>query len=340
MKKIGVSLIIIGFILINSCKPKPLIFDTITGTAQGSTYNIVFENSIRTDPSGLKNKVDKIFRDFDRSVSVYDDSSIISRVNRNEDVVLDTFFLSVLKDSEEISVETDGAFDITVGPLVKAWGFGPDAHKNFNVSKLDSLMSLVGYRKISVKNNHLIKDNPGIRLDMNAIAQGYTADVLYRYFSDIGLRNFLIEIGGEVRVKGAKKGDGWKIGIDKPEDNNDIPGEKLQAVIKLKNKAIATSGNYRKFYIEDGIKYSHEIDPKTGYPAKNRLLSISVIADECGKADAYATACMVMGVEKSMEFLKSHPELEAYLIYSDEKGKYVTWASERLRDRLNENNLN
>ena len=321
-----------------SCKQKQLTFDRFAGYAQGSTYNIIFENSIKTDPSGLKKQVDRIFRDFDKSVSVYDDSSLISMVNRNEDVVLDTFFLEILKRSNEISAETNGAFDITVGPLVRAWGFGPDAHKNFDVSKLDSILALIGYEKISVKDGHLVKKNPGMKIDVNAIAQGYSADVLYRYFSNLGLKNFLIEIGGEVRVRGAKNGDGWKIGIDKPEDNNDIPGAKLEAVIKLKDKALATSGSYRKFYIENGVKYSHEIDPETGYPAKNRLLSVSIIADECSTADGLATACMVMGVEKTMAFIKDHTELEAYLIYSNEKGNFETWATKKLRKSLNENN--
>ena len=321
-----------------SCKQKQLTFDRFAGYAQGSTYNIIFENSIKTDPSGLKKQVDRIFRDFDKSVSVYDDSSLISMVNRNEDVVLDTFFLEILKRSNEISAETNGAFDITVGPLVRAWGFGPDALKNFDVSKLDSILALIGYEKISVKDGHLVKKNPGMKIDVNAIAQGYSADVLYRYFSNLGLKNFLIEIGGEVRVRGAKNGDGWKIGIDKPEDNNDIPGAKLEAVIKLKDKALATSGSYRKFYIENGVKYSHEIDPETGYPAKNRLLSVSIIADECSTADGLATACMVMGVEKTMAFIKDHTELEAYLIYSNEKGNFETWATKKLRKSLNENN--
>jgi FAD:protein FMN transferase len=332
------SLLICICIVLISCRQKQLTFDRISGYAQGSTYNIIFENGGKLDPAELKNQVDKIFHDFDKSLSVYDDSSLISKVNRNEDIILDTFFLEILKRSNEISAETSGAFDITVGPLVRAWGFGPDAHKNFDVSRLDSIMALIGYEKILVKDGHLIKKNPAMKIDVNAIAQGYSADLLYRYFSSLGLRNFLIEIGGEVRVRGAKNGDGWKIGIDKPEDNNDTPGAKLKAVINLKDKALATSGSYRKFYIENGVKYSHEIDPKTGYPAKNNLLSVSIIADECSTADGLATACMVMGVEKTKEFIKNHAELEAYLIYSNEKGDYETWATKRLSKNLKESN--
>jgi FAD:protein FMN transferase len=339
MKKVNhAALMIVICLALISCKQKQLIFDRISGYAQGSTYSIIFENGKKIDPSELKKQVDKIFHDFDKSLSVYDDSSLISKVNRNEDVLLDTFFLEVLKRSSEISSETKGAFDITVGPLVRAWGFGPDAHKNFDVTRLDSIMALIGYEKISVKNGRLIKKNPAMKIDVNAIAQGYSADVLYRYFSSLGLRNFLIEIGGEVRVRGAKYGDGWKIGIDKPEDNNDVPGAKLTAVIKLRNKALATSGSYRKFYIENGVKYSHEIDPETGYPAKNNLLSVSIIAYDCSTADGLATACMVMGVEKTKTFINNHSELEAYLIFSDEKGNYKTWATKRLSKNLSENN--
>jgi FAD:protein FMN transferase len=334
------QVLIVFYFLISGCRHKQYSFDRISGVAQGSTYSIVYENRNKIMPEELKKQVDKIFRDFDMSVSVYNDSSIISKVNRNEDTYLDTFFIDIFKRSEEISNLTDGAFDITVGPLVRAWGFGPDAHKNFDVNKLDSLKNLVGFKKISVNENHLIKSNPGMKIDVNAIAQGYSADVLYTYFSNLGLRNFLIEIGGEVRVKGDKTGDGWKIGIDKPQENNLGPDEKLQAVIKIKNKALATSGNYRKFYIEDGIRYSHTIDPKTGYPSKNRLLSATILADNCAKADGIATACMVMGLEKTIEFLKNNPDLEAYLIYSDDKGDFATWSTENLRNNISENNLN
>jgi thiamine biosynthesis lipoprotein len=337
MNKYFLLFLLLAGCLISGCRQKQYPLDRFSGLAQGSTYSIVFENCINISPDELKREVDKIFHDFDMSLSVYNDSSIISKVNRNEEVILDTFFLAVINISSEISLHTDGAFDITVGPLVRAWGFGPDAHKNFDRSKLDSLKNLVGFRKISVRGNRLVKSSPGMKIDVNAIAQGYSADVLYRYFTGRGLRNFLIEIGGEVRVKGNKNGEGWKIGIDKPEDNNLSPGEKIQAIIKIKDKALATSGNYRKFYVENGIKYAHHIDPKTGYPTKNTLLSVTLIADDCATADGTATACFVMGVEKTIEFLHNNPELEAYLIYSDEKGNYVTWTTENLKKNIAKN---
>ena len=321
------------------CKPKKIEFANISGMAQGSTYSIVIENPSKYNPVELKKSVERILHDFDMSVSVYNDSSVISKVNRNEDVILDTFFINVFNKSKEIFLISDGAFDITVGPLVKAWGFGPDAHKNFEVSKLDSLMKLIGFEKVKIVNNRIVKSVPGICLDVNAIAPGYSVDVICKYFKGLGMKNYLVEIGGEVRAVGDKNGTDWRIGIDRPEDNNMIPGDKLQAIIKIKSKALATSGNYRKFYIEDGVKYAHHINPKTGYPTKNTLLSISLIADECATADGTATACMVMGKDKTIEFLERHPELEAYLIYSDEEGYFRTWVSENLRKKISENSL-
>jgi thiamine biosynthesis lipoprotein len=316
----------------SSCKKSE--FASFNGFAQGTTYSIVFESSKKNTSDSMKVHVEKILKDFDMSLSLYIDSSILSKVNRNEDVKVDSFFEEVFKKSAEISGMTDGAFDVTVGPLVRAWGFGPDDHKNFSEQKRDSLMQLVGMEKVSLINDKLIKAVPGISLDFNAIAQGYSVDVVARYFDDIGIENYLVEIGGEVRSRGTKNGNLWRIGIDKPEDNNFIPGQSLQAIIRITDKSLATSGNYRKFYVEDGIKYSHTIDPKTGYPAKNRLLSATILADDCATADGIATACMVMGHEKSIEFINKNPQFSAYFVISDENGNYQTWISERLKEFL------
>jgi thiamine biosynthesis lipoprotein len=261
---------------------------------------------------------------------------MICRLNRNEDIVPDSFFTEVFRKSAVVSEMTEGAFDITVGSLVKAWGFGPDAHRNFSESKRDSLIRLVGMSKVSLVNGKLVKSNPNISLDVNAIAQGYSVDVVCRLFDNLGIKNYLIEIGGEVRTRGTKAGSFWKIGIDQPVDNNVSPGEKLQAIIKISDRALATSGNYRKFYIEEGIKYSHEIDPRTGYPAENTLLSATILADDCAMADGIATACMVMGKEKTIQFMETHPEFEAYLVYSDDGGNFRTWISESLKADIEE----
>ena len=329
--------VFIGVLLtsLSACKNNP-VYDSFNGFVQGTTYSIVFENNGRYNPQDLKSEVEKILHDFDMSLSLYADSSVLSKVNRNEDVYLDHFFVEAFNRSAYITEITDGAFDITVGPLVKAWGFGPDVRKNFNETKRDSLLRLVGMDKVKIENNKVKKADPGINLDFNAIAQGYSVDIISAWFDSKRIKSYLVEIGGEVRVKGDKQGVLWRIGIDRPIDDNNLPGNDLQAIISLKDRSLATSGNYRKFFIEDGIKYSHTIDPRTGYPARNQLLSATIIADECATADGIATACMVIGKEKAIEFLGFHPEFDAFLVYSDDSGNYQTWSTENLKRYISE----
>ena len=329
--------VFIGVLLtsLSACKNNP-VYDSFNGFVQGTTYSIVFENNGKYNPQDLKSEVEKILHDFDMSLSLYVDSSVLSKVNRNEDVYLDHFFVEAFNRSAYITEMTDGAFDITVGPLVKAWGFGPDARKNFNEAKRDSLLRLVGMDKVKIENNKVKKADPGINLDFNAIAQGYSVDIISVWFDRKRIKSYLVEIGGEVRVKGDKQGVLWRIGIDRPIDDNNLPGNDLQAIISLKDRSLATSGNYRKFFIEDGIKYSHTIDPRTGYPARNQLLSATIIADECATADGIATACMVIGKEKAIEFLGFHPEFDAILVYSDDSGNYQTWSTGNLKRYISE----
>lgn len=336
MRRILFSIIALSVVLMSSCKNNKRVFDSFNGFIQGTTYSMVFENQQSLNPLDLRSEVEKILHDFDMSLSLYIDSSVVSKVNRNEPVVPDSFFIEVFNKSKIISQLTGGAFDVTVGPLVKAWGFGPDSHKNFSESKRDSLLKLIGMEKVDIRNGEVVKSDPRMSLDFNAIAQGYSVDVICRYFDRLGIKNYLVEIGGEVRVKGDKNGKLWRIGIDRPVDNNMMPGNDLEAVIGLKNRSLATSGNYRKFYVENGIKYSHTIDPKTGYPAKNQLLSASILAADCATADGIATACMVMGKDKTIEFLGLHPEFEGYLIYSEDSGNFKTWASESLKKFISE----
>jgi len=335
IRKIAVVLFFLA-LSASACKEKEPVFENFRGFTQGTIYSIVYEAKRGTSSSEIKDEVEKILSGFDLSLSLYKDSSLISRINRNEDVVIDSYFEEAFKISRLVYDMTSGAFDITVGPLVKAWGFGPEGTKNFTESKRDSLLQLVGLDKVSLQSGRIIKSNPGINLDLNAIAQGYSVDVICRYFDGLGISSYLIEIGGEVRGKGTKAGAEWRIGIDKPVDNNITPGETLKAIIRISNKGLATSGNYRKFYVENGIKYSHTIDPKTGYPAQNTLLSATIIADDCATADAVATACMVMGKDKAIDFIFSHPQFDAYLIYSDESGNFRTWISDNLKDHISE----
>jgi thiamine biosynthesis lipoprotein len=322
-------------ILFSSCK-ETSSYDNFAGFVQGTTYSMIFENDGRIDTYELKSDIERILQEFDQSLSLYVDSSVLSRINRNENISPDNFFTEAFNKSAVISEMTGGAFDITVGPLVKAWGFGPDSQRDFSESKHDSLLNLVGMGKVRIESGKVVKADPGIMLDFNAIAQGYSVDIISDYFDSRKIKSYLVEIGGEVRCKGDKKGVLWRIGIDRPTENNNLPGNDIQAVISLKDRSLATSGNYRKFYIENGIKYSHTIDPRTGYPAKNQLLSATIIADECATADGIATACMVFGLQKSIEFLDQHPEFDAFLIYSDDNGSFQTWITENLKSTISE----
>jgi thiamine biosynthesis lipoprotein len=334
--KLSKAVLMFFALLTISCRENKTEYSAITGFAQGSTYRMVFENSNHLDPQDVNNRIGKILHAFDMSLSGYIDSSIVSRVNRNDTVTCDSFFFGNFRKSREIWQLTGGAFDITVAPLVRAWGFGPDGHKNISDVKRDSLLKLVGMEKVELRDGKVIKSDQRVSLDFNAIAQGYSVDVICRFFDRLGINNYLVEIGGEVRVKGEKAGKSWKIGIDKPIDDNMVPGSDLEAIIRLKDRALATSGNYRKFYIEDGIKYSHEIDPKTGFPARNTLLSATILANDCATADGIATACMVIGKENTINFLALHPEYEGYLVYSDDKGNFKTWTSKKLKSLISE----
>jgi FAD:protein FMN transferase len=334
MRKLVFLCLIIFSVL--SCKQNSVNYSTITGFAQGTTYSMVFENLNNLNPATVNEKVGNILHAFDMSLSGYIDSSLLCRINRNEDVVCDTFFTGNFLKSREIWQMSGGAFDVTVAPLVKAWGFGPDSHISMTDHKRDSILQFVGMEKVDLRNGKIIKTDPRISLDFNAIAQGYSVDVICHLFDNLGFGSYLIEIGGEVRVKGNKGGRPWQIGIDKPVDDNMVPGEDLEAIIKLTDKALATSGNYRKFYVENGVKYSHTIDPKSGNPARNTLLSASIIANDCATADGIATACMVMGMEKSVQFLGEHREYSGFFVYSDEKGNFRTWMSESLGELIDQ----
>jgi thiamine biosynthesis lipoprotein len=331
MKKILHFALVSIFLISNACHntEKTCVYLKIAGFAQGTTYHITYE---MPDTIDLQLKIDSILHAFDLSLSSYDSTSIISRINRNKDVEVDDLFEQVFIKSDEVFKASGGIFDITVMPLVNAWGFGPGAREKVNSARIDSLLEFVGMEKVKIENGKVIKSDPRVQLDVNAIAQGYSVDIVTGFLDGLGSENYMVEIGGEIRAKGLNPaGKVWRIGIDKPEFGNLIPGAELQAVLKLNNKSLATSGNYRKYYEENGTKYTHSIDPKTGYPAKQSLLSATIIADDCITADAYATVCMVGGLEKSKEILAKHPELDAYLIYGDDSGVYQLYVTEGMK---------
>ena len=328
--------ILIGLLLsISSCRADNE-FITIRGFVFESTYySIIYENSGDFTPDAVKQEVETILRNFELSLSSFIDYSLMSQINRNEDVKIDAHIEEVYNMAVMISEMSDGAFDITVGSLVRAWGFGADRQRTFDEQQLDSLLNLVGMDKITLVDGRFVKANPNIVLDFNAISKGYAVDLVARYFNELGIENYLIELGGEVRVRGTRNGNLWRIGINTPDDSSVMQGQ-FQAIVRITDKAMATSGDYRRFYIEDGVKYAHTIDPKTGRPARNRLLSVTVFADECAIADGIATACMVMGHERAIEFINAHPQFSAYMIYSTLDGGYETWLSESLREFIEE----
>ncbi len=316
-----------------SCTPQPE-YAELNGLTQGTTYHIVVEKTPGLDIMALRQEIELLFTEIDNSLSIYNDSSVISAINANRSNLTDTLFREVFRASSQISSESGGLFDITIGPLVKAWGFGPDAIKRFDESMLDSLLALVGMDKVRLEGDRIIKADPDMFIDVNAIAQGYTVDLVADLIVRSGITHCLVEVGGEVRTVGDKHGMGWKVGIDTPADGNYVPGADIQARIRLDNLALATSGNYRKFFVEDGIKYSHTIDPRTGYPVRHTLLSATLIAPTGAEADAWATACMVGGKDEAIAFIEKYDFLEGYLIYSDEEAIMKSWISEELREMI------
>lgn len=326
MRYISSFLVLILFAACNSITDRYSI--VMDGYAQGTTYQVTLVSDTAVDYS---DEINHIFNVIDLSMSMWVDSSLISRVNRGDtSVIVDEHFTKVFNKSVEVSKATDGLFDFTVGTLARAWGFAEDGKvEQMDSSVVDSLRGLVGYEKVSLRNGRVIKNHPNIRFDFNAIAQGYTVDVIHDYLYELGYRDFLIEVGGELRASGVNaSGQNWRIGIDKPSE--EIQTDRFIAVIELENRALATSGNYRKFYIDEetGMKYVHTIDPKTGYPVQSNLLSVSVLANDATTADAYATAMMVKGLEESVKMLESMSgELDAMLIYSDESGKWQSFTT-------------
>jgi thiamine biosynthesis lipoprotein len=312
-------------LLLNGCTEEVKNTITLSGPAQGTTYNITY---VAGAYANYRSAIDSIFKVIDQSLSTYQPGSIISQINRNDTAEVDGHFKAVFNKSQAVAEITNGLFDPTVAPLVNAYGFGFTKKEMVTPALLDSLKKMIGYRHVWLDGNKLVKRFPEVMLDFNALAPGYTVDVLAAFLESKGIQNYLVELGGEVRSKGKKlDGSVWTLGIEQPEDNP-AEGAQLFTRIQLGDHALATSGNYKNFYVEGGKKYSHIIDPATGYPAKNNILSATVIAPDCITADAYATAFMVMGLDKARAFVEAHPELQlsVFFIY-DQQGITKTWLS-------------
>lgn len=296
----------------------------------GTIYHITYQSDVN-----YQKEIEAELQKVDNSLSPFNKTSIISRINRNEDVKVDNLFAEVFQLAEKISKETDGAFDITVAPMVNAWGFGFKTGNPPTKQTVDSLRAIVGFQKVALEKEHVKKQNPHIMLDCSAIAKGYGSDIVARFLKKKGIQNFMVEIGGEIVVNGnSDKQVPWRVGINKPTDDSLNTSQELQDVINVTDIAMATSGNYRNFYYKNGKKYAHTIDPKTGYPVQHNILSATVLAKNCATADAYATSFMVMGLDGARKVLEKHPELDAYLIYSDEKGNNRIWYSPELKKKI------
>ncbi len=301
-----------------------------SGTVFGTIYHITYQSN-----DNLQAEIENELKKVDQSLSPFNETSIISHVNRNEKVEVDGMFTEVFNLAEKISQDTNGAFDITVAPMVNVWGFGFKKGVEPGKQVLDSIRALVGYHKVKLVGKHIVKQNPNIMLDCSAIAKGYGSDVVARLLRRKGIQNFMVEIGGEVVTCGnSEKRVPWRIGVNKPTDDSLSTNGELQTVLNVTDMAMATSGNYRNFYYKNGKKYAHTIDPKTGYPVQHNILSATVLAKECAIADAYATSFMVMGLDGAKKILEKHPELLAYLIYADAKGNNKIWYSPSLEKKM------
>lgn len=309
-----------------SCQNSPSKYIYNKGMVYGTIYSITYESPNGID---LQEKITEKFNEYNRMFSTYDKESIISKINKNEPVELSNEFIICYEKAVEVSKITNGAFDITAGAMVNAWGFGPEEKKKMTQEKVDSLIEITGFQKIKLENGQIIKENPNIKIDMSAIAKGYTSDLIANFLAENGCKNYMVEIGGEVAAKGInERGKTWTIGINKPDENDILGSTGLQAKVKLTDHGLATSGNYRNFYVEDGKKYAHTIDPKTGYPVQHSILSSTVVANDCMTADAFATAFMVLGLDSSIEIARNETEIEVFFIYADEQGNNQVYMSD------------
>ncbi len=317
---IQITLLLLAVFLIgcnSSNKSEELKFHNDSGEIFHTYFHIKYEYS-----RSLKEEIMEALERFDQSLNPFRENSIIHKVNNNVPVALDSLFIKVFDKSMEVSRKTNGRFDITASPFINAWGFGFKNTDNITSEKIDSMKAFVGYNKIRIDDGIVVKDDPRVQINTSAIAKGYSCDIVADVLQSFGITNYMVEIGGEITMRGTnEKGDCWRIGIDKPTDDSLAINRELQLILSICDKAVATSGNYRNYYVKDGIKYSHTINPQTGYPSEQDILGATIIANDCMTADAYATAFMAMGLEKSIEVAKTIPSLHYYFIYAKPDGE-------------------
>lgn len=302
------------------------------GETQGTYYAVTYFDK---KDRNFQPEINHLLAEFDLIASTWVHESIISKINQNDpNVQADDIFIQLYLMSKRVYEETNGSFDPSVGPLVNAWGFGHTERMDPDSAFIDSLLQFVGFDKVKLDQRIILKEDGRIQFDFNAIAQGYAVDLIGQFLESKEIHHYLVDIGGEVKAKGQKpSGEAWLIGIELPTEQKNY-GQTLSAKVQLKNQSLATSGNYRKFYVKEGIKYAHTIDPKTGFPVQHTLLSATVLADITAYADAYATAFMVMGVEKTIDFLADRNDLQAYLVFSGENGELQVFMTDEFRTLL------
>ena len=318
------SLLMLLAMMFASCAKQPQKM-VLQGLVQGSYYAIAYYDE---EGRNFQQEIDSIFHAVDMSVNLWVDSSVICKVNRNEEVALDHIFIENFEVAQRAAALSDGYFDPTISPLVSAWGFSAKKpHLPPLTSHLiDSLKQLVDYRKVRIEDGKLIKENPAMKLDFNAIAQGYTTDLVGALLEAKGIKSYIVDVGGEIFARGTKPdGKPWVVGIEKPAADWDSE-RVVQQRVELEDKGIVTSGSYRKYVERDGKRYSHCIDPMTGYPVEHNLLSATVIAENATWADALASICMVMGMERSLELIKTLEGVEVYYIFVNDRNELETYS--------------
>lgn len=328
-KKIG-FLLSLWILVFTACTSQKQYFEE-SGSVFHTIYHIKYEA-----PELLTEKIDAELQKFNLSLNPFNPNSIISKVNQNEPVETDDWFIEVFNKAKEVSDHSEGAFDITCAPLINLWGFGFSQMDSVTPQMIDSIKQFVDYRKVKLNGQQVVKEDSRTLLNCSAIAKGYACDIIARLLEREGVENYMVEIGGEVTMKGVNQSENcWRIGINKPEDDSTGIRNEFEEIVQLcKKGGVATSGNYRNYYVKDGKKYAHTIDPRTGYPSEQNILSATIVADDCITADAYATAFMAMGLEKARVAAKNIPGIEYYVIYSDEEGKHQVEYSEGMLQYL------
>ena len=325
----GFMVIAAVMLLLLPYKPKKQYYHH-QGNIFGTYYNIRYEGT-----EDLHNAIKQRLQEFDNSLSMFNPNSVISKINRNESVATDSLFERMYHEAHTISQQSNGAFDITVRPLVNAWGFGTKNQEPKTKTQeinIDSIKAFVGYEKVRLEDHHLQKTDERITLDASAIAKGYACDVVADLLRKHECDNLLVDIGGEVVLRGInEKGKPWRVGISKPKIDATGMENGLQEIIESSNLCMATSGNYLQYYFVDGERRSHTIDPRTGYPVEHSLLSATVTASSCMRADALATACMVLGKKEALNMIECIPDAACYLIVSEGDSLQIVSSSRWLK---------